>query len=323
MTYIYENLVENSLQAALSSIEIYNKPDFKYREQVFVILNVNAWELLLKAKILKDSNDDLTSLYIPTPQGGYKTNRTNNPMTIEIIGAIRKLSVDNIVSENITKLIDIRDTAIHFYNNKPLNYLVYTLGVASLKNYQKLMSEWFSRSLLDYNFYVLPLAFAYNFQTLSTIELEKEPETITNIIKAASLFQEEYKHNQESGFYFACEISTEIKSAKKLTTDADYITAIDPNNAKSTIFVDRNLLDKYPLSYQEVIDKIKKEKPNIKQNILTEFISKNVKSDSKYSSYNFRTKAQEAKYKETGKLPTGIACIYNNDAVRFILESIE
>jgi hypothetical protein len=82
MTYIYENLVENSLQAALSSIEIYNKPDFKYREQVFVILNVNAWELLLKAKILKDSNDDLTSLYIPSPLGGYKTNRTNNPMTI-------------------------------------------------------------------------------------------------------------------------------------------------------------------------------------------------------------------------------------------------
>jgi hypothetical protein len=31
-------LLKNSIAAALSAIEIYNKPDFKYREQVFSIL---------------------------------------------------------------------------------------------------------------------------------------------------------------------------------------------------------------------------------------------------------------------------------------------
>ena len=61
MLQIYEKLVNNSLAAALSSIEIYNKPDFKYREEIFTILNINAWELLLKAKILKDANNDVTS----------------------------------------------------------------------------------------------------------------------------------------------------------------------------------------------------------------------------------------------------------------------
>ncbi|BAW80716.1 hypothetical protein TAO_1346 [Candidatus Nitrosoglobus terrae] len=34
----------------LSAIEIYNKPDFKYREEIFSIIAINAWELLLKAK---------------------------------------------------------------------------------------------------------------------------------------------------------------------------------------------------------------------------------------------------------------------------------
>ena len=36
--------------ALISAIEAYNKPDFKYREETFSILALNAWELLLKAK---------------------------------------------------------------------------------------------------------------------------------------------------------------------------------------------------------------------------------------------------------------------------------
>ncbi len=37
----------------LSAIELYNKPDFKYREDAFAILAVNAWELLLKSQLFK------------------------------------------------------------------------------------------------------------------------------------------------------------------------------------------------------------------------------------------------------------------------------
>ena len=47
----HKPFVEKSVGAALSAIEIYNKPDFKYREETFAILMINSWELLLKAKI--------------------------------------------------------------------------------------------------------------------------------------------------------------------------------------------------------------------------------------------------------------------------------
>ena len=50
---IYESLVDKSIGSMLSAIEIYNKPDFKYREETFSILAINSWELLLKARILK------------------------------------------------------------------------------------------------------------------------------------------------------------------------------------------------------------------------------------------------------------------------------
>jgi hypothetical protein len=43
-------MLDKSLAAMISAIEIYNKPDFKYREETFLVLCINSWELLLKAK---------------------------------------------------------------------------------------------------------------------------------------------------------------------------------------------------------------------------------------------------------------------------------
>lgn len=57
-----KELIEKSVQAAVSAIELYNKPDFKYREESFAILMSNAWELLLKAKTLKDSGENLDTI---------------------------------------------------------------------------------------------------------------------------------------------------------------------------------------------------------------------------------------------------------------------
>ena len=60
----HKSFVDKSIGAALSAIEVYNKPDFKYREETFSILMINSWELLLKAKIIKENNGDLKSIYV-------------------------------------------------------------------------------------------------------------------------------------------------------------------------------------------------------------------------------------------------------------------
>jgi hypothetical protein len=41
-------LVGNAIAAMVAAIEIYNKPRFAYRNEVFTILLINAWELALK-----------------------------------------------------------------------------------------------------------------------------------------------------------------------------------------------------------------------------------------------------------------------------------
>jgi hypothetical protein len=59
----YQSLLDKSINSMLSAIEIYNKPDFKYREETFAILTINSWELLFKARILKLSKYNMKSIY--------------------------------------------------------------------------------------------------------------------------------------------------------------------------------------------------------------------------------------------------------------------
>ncbi|MBR0990743.1 DUF3644 domain-containing protein [Bradyrhizobium japonicum] len=89
----YGYLVEKATQAAIASIEVYNKPGFKYREETFAILMLNAWELLLKARILKANRSKLRSIEVWEPKTtkkgsgkrlSPKKNRAGNTMTIGV-----------------------------------------------------------------------------------------------------------------------------------------------------------------------------------------------------------------------------------------------
>jgi Protein of unknown function (DUF3644). len=320
MRAIHEELLDKSLAAALSSIEIYNKPDFKYREEIFTVLIINAWELMLKAKILKDENEDIKSLYIIDGSGRYKRTRNRNYLTIEINKAMNKVNLDQLVKNNIQTLLEARDSAVHFYSDKPLSYLLYTLGAASLQNYQKLINQWFQKSLNDYNFYILPLGFAYTFEKLSLLELEKEPEAISNLIKSVTGIQD--ANDSSNDFYFICEITTNIKKKIEYTHNtADLSVAIDPV-AKESIQIIREIdpFRQYPLNYRDLCNKIKEECPNAKQQEINKIIKDfKLKDNPNFSYYHFNSQKHKNTYEKTRILPSGITSLYNNDAVRFII----
>ena len=58
-----KKLLDKSIAATVAAIEIYNKPNFQYREETFSILAVNGWELLFKAKWLAENGNRIQSLY--------------------------------------------------------------------------------------------------------------------------------------------------------------------------------------------------------------------------------------------------------------------
>ena len=74
-------LVDRANAATVAAIEIYNKPDFKYRAETFCILAINGWELLLKAKWLCENGNKIQSLYVKRTQeekGRYEEQTIEN-----------------------------------------------------------------------------------------------------------------------------------------------------------------------------------------------------------------------------------------------------
>lgn len=170
----YRSLLDKSIASMLSAIEIYNKPNFGYREETFAILSVNAWELLLKAYILKINKYNLNNIYILEPilkKNGEKSNRkrpalnkVGNPKTISISEALSRLSNQKLISLNlyqsIDAIIELRDNAVHFVNEKVLVKEIQELGFACIKNYISVIKKWeLDIDLSSYNFYLMPLAY--------------------------------------------------------------------------------------------------------------------------------------------------------------------
>ena len=70
---LIEKLVAKSQEAFIVGIELYNKPTIRYRTEGFSFFICNAWELLLKAILIRDRGE--SSIY-------YKDN-TDRTLSIE------------------------------------------------------------------------------------------------------------------------------------------------------------------------------------------------------------------------------------------------
>jgi len=259
----YTYLLDKSVQAAISAIEIYNKPDFKYREESFSILMVNAWELLLKAKILKNNKNELASLQIidkdrstkadGTPKKNicFKKNRAGNHLTIDIYAGIKVLPLDDVLKENIDLLIEIRDNAIHFYNDSKLfEKKLLEIGTATLKSYVEIIGEWFNYDLSIYNFFLMPISFFHPSEILP-LALSKEDKQHKNLLKYISRKERDFPSNEEAKHNISLVLQTKfVRSSSSEAFSVKY----DPTNPKAIsvkVDVEENFANKYPWSYTD------------------------------------------------------------------------
>jgi hypothetical protein len=312
----YKHLCEHSLNMALSAIEIYNKPNFAAREQIFSILMVNAWESLFKAKLVKDAGNRLNVLYVKEGRQ-YKRTRSGHHFTIDMGKAMELCPVPEIARENIRHLLDVRNAATHLAApSESLPLLVFTLGSATLSNYARLVRDWFGVGLNDYNFYILPLGFSYPFRTISTVDLRKEPEDIARIVSAVASSQDQ--ESEDEGFFLVCELQTTLVSAKKISDITDITARVDPMATETVVLSPMRPIDRYPLLYLDVWKRVKAQLPNVKQHQLNTFIrEQRIKGNPNYAMYHYRHKAEEKR----GPQPT-TAILYNEDCVRFCVDSL-
>ena len=101
-------------EALLAAVEIYNKPKVEYREQTVAFLLVNAWEVLIKARIIQQNGGKFQSIYRRKRDSRRYEYRDGNIVTIEIRGALNRSGLPEEVKSNISGLIKIRNRGYTF-----------------------------------------------------------------------------------------------------------------------------------------------------------------------------------------------------------------
>ena len=130
---LINNMLEKSQEAFIMSIEIFNKPSIKYRVEGFAYFICNAWELLLKAYIIKQSGN--YSIYYPK-----KENRT-----LSLSDCLKKVftNENDPIRKNLEIIIDLRNTSTHFII-KEIEQLYTPFFQANLINYAHKIEQFFN-----------------------------------------------------------------------------------------------------------------------------------------------------------------------------------
>ncbi len=283
----YKSLLDKSIASMLSAIEIYNKPDFGYREEAFAILSVNAWELLFKAKLLKNGRYDMRTIYqmefIPKKDGTPSTrkrpklNRCANPSSISIYEAIRRLELYEPLPTNLTEsigaLIELRDNAIHFINTHDVTKQIQELGFANIKNYISIVKKWgLEIDLSSYNFYLMPLAYVDSRIEADSV-LTSEVENYLSFIKAKI----ENQDVADMDFDIAISIDIDFKKGSSFESlpfkyDADGI---------KVALTEEDVRGKFKWTYAELVKKCNERYCDYKCNHKFHHIMKGIKDNPK------------------------------------------
>lgn len=101
---LIESLLTKSQEAFIVGIELYNKPTIRYRVEGFSFFICNAWELMLKAYLVKRNGSN--SIY-------YSNDLTR---TISLTNCIEKVFTNNKdpLRMNLERIIELRNTSTHF-----------------------------------------------------------------------------------------------------------------------------------------------------------------------------------------------------------------
>jgi hypothetical protein len=291
-------LVERSLEASLAAIEIYNKPNFGYREEAFSILMLNAWELLLKARVMRENGGSIRAIELWEPrtrEDGTRTqrlfprrNRSANKMTIGLERAIALVrnfpsdSVDDRCIENLNLLTEIRDNAVHLFNIDPgLCQRIQEVGSAALRNYAHAIESWFGIDLSRFNFFLMPLAFHSPAEIVEALRAQNRPLANRNLIELIA--NSERVHPSDDQRPYNVTIRIGLRFMRSGGQEDVRVRIVRDPTAPGVQVREEDIRQAYPWDYKELSDRLRERYSDFLQNQKYHRIRRQLERDDRLS----------------------------------------
>lgn len=261
MNTISESLIENSKSAMIACIELHNKPLFKFRYEVSVILAINGWELLLKAYIA-ENNTDVKLI---------RKDGTSKPFEECIAFVSSQLGKDfRPIEENLNKLYEYRCHIIHFYKDQ-IETILYSLLHKSVIFYNKFLQTYFNIDLatetnlvllpIGFKPFATPVDFLSKHSTLQESSLAVQAFIKSIINSTEKLAGENIEESILTGYNIAVVNENRIKNA-------DIIAGITKSDADSALTI-VNILDNVKVTNEEGVKKINIEEESLFKTLYT------------------------------------------------------
>lgn len=303
---LVNKMVNKSIEAFILGLEIYNKPTIKYRIEGFSFFICNAWELMLKAEMIKNGS----SIYFKDkPDRTLSINETINNIYPDKYTRIRL---------NLSKIIDLRNISTHFITQDyELKYA--PLFQACVLNYiQEIMrfhgvdiTKYISQNFLTISATIDPL-------TNEQIKIKYPPEIAEKFIQKANeidVLIEEYDSEK-----FAINIRQNLYITKK-KDEADFTIQINKDSKnKANIIKDlKDPADTHKYTFNNIIIAVKE---RLKKKNIT------IGYDKGFNSYvlnlfmNFYNIKTEQKYSYCHMIGKNEQYTYSQQLVEFIVKEI-
>ena len=257
----YRHLLKNSKAAMLAAIEIYNKPRFEYRDECFVILLLNAWELALKALLSKIKK----SVF-------YPKKRKQPYRTLSLADALdssEKYLPSGMpalpVRRNLELLSTYRDNAVHFYNAEGFGSLIYALAQTSIVNYKDLLEKAFAVDLgNEITWHLLPLGLRAPIDPISYISKTKSGKAgtaaVRQFIAALAAAAEEVEGEGSDTGRLLTVFTVNLQSTKKIEKADVVVGVLKPRDVAEGPLaivksVDPNV--SHPLRQKDIVKAVK------------------------------------------------------------------
>jgi Protein of unknown function (DUF3644). len=319
MQKIEERLTDKSKEAFLLAIEIYNKPTIRYRVEGFAMFICNAWELMLKAKLI---NDGKSIYYSDKPE-----------RTLGLSDVLRIIYTDKNqpLRVNLEKILDLRNTSTHFIT-EDYETIYVPLFQACVINYVNEIKRFHNVDITQYipqNF--LTLSAKIEDLTENDIKLKYDAKTAERLLFTKNDI--DITSDFEPSEKFAILVKHEMAITRS-RNKADFTIAIDNNSKnKAAIIKDfKNPNDTHPYTFnnlqKDIARRIKNNKIPFEYNVgdkcktifsthcLTLFIRfYDLKNNSKYAykhifgtneTYTYSQQTAEFIVEEVGKDPKGV-----------------
>ncbi len=276
----HKALLRKAISACVAAIEVYNKPVMPHRDETFAMLAVNAWELLLKARLVKEAGNKLQAIQVLVPVTGkdgkptkrlrVEKNRSGNPKTISLVEAMRRVAalpkqrLEKACAANILSLMEIRDNAVHFLNHDPeMARRTHEAGTACIRNFVAAAGEWFDEDLSEHRFMILPLSFETVTGPAIAVPARRSRQA-ANLMAYLDRTGDSYPVTPGNRYAASVKVETRIVGARNL--DAIAVRLTSGADAPEVRLTDEQVAGTWPYTYHAFTARLRKRLPGLKLN---------------------------------------------------------